>query len=69
VAPAKTPVSIIEQLNRELVKIVSDPEVKSAWSARGEETEAMTPAEFAKFVADEIQKWGQIAKAANVKID
>ena len=68
-APAKTPRSVIERINNEVVKIVSDPEVKTTWAARGEETIPMTPAEFTKFVEDEIEKWGKIAKAANVKID
>jgi tripartite-type tricarboxylate transporter receptor subunit TctC len=27
----------------------------------------MTPAEFGKFIADEIKKWGKVIRAANIK--
>jgi tripartite-type tricarboxylate transporter receptor subunit TctC len=27
----------------------------------------MTPADFGKFVADEIEKWGKVVRAANIK--
>ena len=38
VAPAKTPMSVIERINSEVVKIVSDPKLKAEWASRGEET-------------------------------
>jgi hypothetical protein len=29
----------------------------------------MTPARFAKFIADENEKWGNVIRAANIKLD
>jgi tripartite-type tricarboxylate transporter receptor subunit TctC len=29
----------------------------------------MTPAEFGKLIADEIEKWGKVIRTANIKPD
>jgi hypothetical protein len=29
----------------------------------------MTPGGFRKFIADETEKWGKVAKVANIKVD
>jgi hypothetical protein len=29
----------------------------------------MTPADFGRFIADEVEKWGKVIRAANIKAD
>ena len=44
-----------------------DPEVKTAYETKGIKATPMSPAEFAKFVREEIAKYQKIAKEANIE--
>ncbi len=68
-APAKTPVDIIEALNKEINAVLSDPALKARFAALGAEPMLMTPAEFGKYIATEIEKWGKVVKTAHIKVD
>lgn len=67
VVPAGTPKTIITRLNIESNRILSLPEVKDRMAAVGIDANGGTPEEFAKFIGDEIAKWGPIVKAAGIK--
>lgn len=67
VAPAKTPRSLVDRLNREVVRIVQSAEVKDRLLQIGNEPVGSTPAQFAAFIKAEIAKWGKIARQAGVK--
>ena len=68
-APKKTPVEIIEKLNREINAALADPKLKARLADLGAEPMSMTPAEFAKFVADETEKWGKVVKFSGAKAE
>ncbi|MGA7490645.1 MAG: tripartite tricarboxylate transporter substrate binding protein [Xanthobacteraceae bacterium] len=68
-APAKTPVDIIEALNKEINAVLADPAIKARFAALGAEPMLMTPAEFGKYIAAEIDKWGKVVKTAHIKVD
>jgi tripartite-type tricarboxylate transporter receptor subunit TctC len=46
---------------------VADPAFKTGLAAFGAEPFATSPADFAKFIADETEKWGKVIRAANIK--
>jgi tripartite-type tricarboxylate transporter receptor subunit TctC len=66
-APAGTPAAIVNRLSAETVKIVSDPEIRKRFEEIGIDAAGTTPAETAKFLADEIEKWGNVIRTAGVK--
>ena len=66
-APAKTPRPIIARLNREIVRILSEPEVRTRWIPIGLEPRPTTPAEFDKLIAGDIATFTGIARAAGIK--
>ena len=66
-APAGTPTPIIEKLNNEINKIVASEEMKSFFLKEGAEPVAMTPPEFAQYIAQEITRWKQVAAAADIQ--
>ena len=66
-APAGTPAAIVNRLSAETAKIVSDPEIRKRFEEIGIEAAGTTPAETAKFLADEIEKWGKVIRTAGVK--
>ena len=68
-APAATPKPIIDRLNREVQKILAMPDVKAAWGKQGATTMHMTPAEFDKFLREDIEKWAKVVKISGAKVD
>ena len=60
---------IIERLNGEVVKFMRAPDTVSQLNKVGLEPAANTPAEFAKFVRAETEKWGRVIRAANIKAE
>ena len=64
---AKTPRPIIARLNREVTRILGEPELRTRWIPIGLEPKPTTPAEFDKLIADDIATFTKIARAANIK--
>ena len=68
-APAATPKPNIEKLNLETQRIIRLPDVKEAWAKQGAVPMHMTPAEFGKFLEQDIQKWAEVVKVSGAKVD
>jgi tripartite-type tricarboxylate transporter receptor subunit TctC len=69
VAPAATPKPIVAKLNADIVKALSDPQVKQRLLDAGCEANPGTPEEFGRFLRAEIVKYTKVVKDANVKVD
>ena len=69
VAPRGTPASIVAKLNAATVKALSTAEVKRAVTNNGSEATPSTPEEFARFIQDEHERIGKVAKAAKLTAD
>jgi tripartite-type tricarboxylate transporter receptor subunit TctC len=65
-APAGTPAEIIAKLSANIAASVADPKLQARLSALGIETRPMATAEFAKFIADETEKWAKVIKFAAI---
>jgi tripartite-type tricarboxylate transporter receptor subunit TctC len=68
-APAGTPQPIVDRLNTEFNKMIQSAEMKDFFLKEGAEPAAMKPAEFEAFIATELARWKQVAKAADIKAD
>jgi tripartite-type tricarboxylate transporter receptor subunit TctC len=66
-APRNTPVEIVDKLNKVINAGLADPKIKARLADLGSAPMPMTPADFGKFIADEIEKWGKVIRAANIK--
>jgi tripartite-type tricarboxylate transporter receptor subunit TctC len=66
-APRNTPTEIIDKLNREINAALADPKIKARLDDVGVSVFAGSPADFAKHIADETEKWGKVVRAANIK--
>jgi tripartite-type tricarboxylate transporter receptor subunit TctC len=66
-APDKTPADIIDKLNKEINSGLADPAVKARLADLGGTPLSSSPADFSKLIADEIEKWAKVIKAANIK--
>ena len=68
-APAGTPPSIVERLNRELVAIVATPDFRTAMEANGAEPISNTPEQFAALLGTEVDRYTKVVKAVGIKLD
>jgi tripartite-type tricarboxylate transporter receptor subunit TctC len=70
VAPKGTPPEVIEKLNREVNAAMADPKINGRLTTDlGGTVLSFSPAEFAKFIADETEKWAKVIKAAGIKAE
>ena len=67
--PAKTPPEIVSRMSTEINRAVQSPDVKAKLIQQGVESIGTTPAEFAKFMQSEIQRYGKIIKESGAKPD
>jgi len=67
--PAGTRKEIVALLNREIVAIVSLPEMKERLATLGFEPVGSTPEEFAGRIRSELDSWGRVIRAANIKAE
>lgn len=68
-APAQTPAAIVQRLNAEINRITGTTEIKEALAKQGAEPFHASPAELARFVAVDYERWGKVVKAANIKAE
>jgi tripartite-type tricarboxylate transporter receptor subunit TctC len=67
VAAAKTPKSIVERLNREIVKVLNNPETHAQLASHGEDPSPSTPEELARFMKSEYETWGKVVREAHIQ--
>src|SRR5215470_3861162 len=65
--PAGTPTDIATSLNREIVRSMALAEIKERLAALGFEPVASTPEDMAKQIKVEVEIWGKVIRAANIK--
>ena len=68
-APKNTPKAIVDKLNEAISQIVGQAEVKQTWGKQGAVPMVMNPAQFDKYLNDDIAKWANVIKSANIKLD
>ncbi len=66
-APAGTPADVVQKISADVRKALADPGVKDKLLALGNDGMDMSPAEFAKFVREEIDTYQRVIKAAGIK--
>lgn len=65
--PAGTPQSVVQVLNRELVRALNAPDVREQAAAAGAVVVGGRPEEFAAFIRAEIEKFGRVMREAGIK--
>jgi tripartite-type tricarboxylate transporter receptor subunit TctC len=67
-APKNTPTEVVDRLNREINATLTDPRAKARIVELGGEAVTGTPAEFARLIATDAEKWRMVIRAANIKM-
>jgi tripartite-type tricarboxylate transporter receptor subunit TctC len=68
-APRNTPPEIINKLNREINDALADPKLKVRIAELASSAVGGSPADYAKLLAEEAEKWAKVIQAANIKAD
>lgn len=69
VLPAGTPRELVERISADIQKALADPQLRDRIIDRGGIPDPRTPQGYADFIRAEIEKWAQVAKSANVRLD
>jgi tripartite-type tricarboxylate transporter receptor subunit TctC len=66
-APRNTPPEIIDKLNREINSGLADAKIKARYAELGSTVFPTSPADFAKFIVAETEKWAKVVKFSGAK--
>ncbi len=66
-APAKTPRSIVDRYNSEIVRALKSPDLAARFKDLGADPVGNTPEQATTYVQNEIDKWAKVIKAAGLK--
>jgi tripartite-type tricarboxylate transporter receptor subunit TctC len=69
-APASTPREVVNRINRDVQRVLADPEFREKFLAPNQfEPVTGTQSEFAAYVKREADKWSKVIKAANITLE
>jgi tripartite-type tricarboxylate transporter receptor subunit TctC len=67
VAPAGTPVPIIERLRGDIQAVLQSPSLQQQFAREGASSLEMSSAEFASYIETEIAKWRRVVEKGNIR--
>jgi tripartite-type tricarboxylate transporter receptor subunit TctC len=68
-APKGTPQAAIERMSAELRQALASKEIQAAWANIGAEPPSLSGKAFGDFVAGETQRWANVVKTGNIKME
>jgi tripartite-type tricarboxylate transporter receptor subunit TctC len=69
VAPPKTPQAVIDKINADVNEALHQGEIRDRLAQLSAEPMGGTPQATAAYMREEVERWGNVIKAANVKLD
>jgi tripartite-type tricarboxylate transporter receptor subunit TctC len=66
---AGTPQPILDRMHAALTQVLREPEVKARIEEQGCDIQASDPETCRRFVANEIERWGQVIRDNNIRAD
>jgi len=68
-APAAVPSSIVTRVNADVAAVLEAPDLKQRLEQLGADPAPQSPADFARYVREEIAKWAKVVKASGATVD
>jgi tripartite-type tricarboxylate transporter receptor subunit TctC len=69
VAPPKTPAPIVARISADIAEAIKQPDVRKRFDDLSADPVGGTPAETARFMREEVERWNKVIKAAKVKLE
>ena len=67
--PKGTPREIVQKINADIRKVAAMPEVKARLDEAGWTPKLMSPEQFGAFTVSEKERWGNIIRRANIRLE
>ena len=67
--PRSTPRTVIERIQRDVLKAMESPEVKAAFERSGTYVVTTNPKAFGELLKVELDKWGKVVREINLTVD
>jgi tripartite-type tricarboxylate transporter receptor subunit TctC len=67
--PHGTPKEVTDRLYQEIARALQAPDVKRIWEEQGATAGGQPPAQFARFLRSEVDRWSKVVKDAKIRID
>jgi tripartite-type tricarboxylate transporter receptor subunit TctC len=68
VAPPKTPKAIVEKINADVNEALRQPEIQDRLKKLSAEIFGGSAEKASKYMHEEVDRWGNVIKAANIKL-
>ena len=68
-APAATPAAIVSKISAEIANAIQLPDVREFMLREGAEPVGSTPQQFAQFFKSEVDRYAQVIRAANIRLE
>ncbi len=68
-APKGTSTDVVNRLNKEIQKILEQPEIVKAFESQGMVPASSTPEEFRELIIKDADRWAKVVKAGNIKAE
>ena len=68
-APKGSPAEIVDRLNKEINAGLAEARIKARFADLGYTAFTSSPAEFATFIAEDVEKWAKVIKFAGIKAE
>ena len=68
-APAGTPAAIVIKISQEIASAIQLPDVREFMAKEGAEPVGSTPQEFAAFFRNEVNRYAQVIRSANIRVE
>jgi tripartite-type tricarboxylate transporter receptor subunit TctC len=68
-APAGTPAAVVNRISQEIAGAIQLPDVREFMAREGAEPVGSTPQEFAAFFRNEVNRYAQVIRSANIRVE
>jgi tripartite-type tricarboxylate transporter receptor subunit TctC len=68
-APPGTPREIVQKVNAEITRVLSQPEAKKLMASAGVDVATSTPEEFGKLMQSELDRWGKVVRETGAQVN
>ena len=67
--PARTSAALVDFMHASLAQVLRKPAVAERFTAQGLQIYGSTPAQFGSYLAREVDRWGAVVKAADIRVE
>lgn len=67
--PARTQPALVEYMQASVLRVLKAPQIAERFTTQGLQIYASSPGDFESYLKSEIDKWGKVVKAADIRVE